>query len=87
MKNFVAIIHIMPHQVLLDPAGKATLQAIHKLGFENVLDTRIGKRIELTVQANDSEQVQEIAQQLANQLLVNPIVETFSIEVLLAENI
>lgn len=87
MKNFVAIIHIMPHQVLLDPGGKATLQAIHKLGFENVLDTRIGKRIELTVQANDSEQVQEIAQQLANQLLVNPIVETFSIEVLLAENI
>ncbi|GIV44691.1 MAG: hypothetical protein KatS3mg035_1814 [Bacteroidia bacterium] len=81
MKSFLAIIHIMPHKVLLDPAGKTTLQALQQLGFQNVLDTRIGKRIEITLQAESEQKAQEIAQEMANQLLVNPIVEHFFVEI------
>ncbi len=82
MKSFIAIIHIMPHKVLLDPAGKTTLQAVHKLGFDNVLDTRIGKRIEISLNAQNKDDAKEIANQIANQLLVNPIVENFQVEIL-----
>lgn len=81
MKLYKAIIHIMPHPVLLDPAGKATLQAIHKLGYENVVDTRIGKRIEIQLNAENENQAQEQAQQIAQKLLVNPIIESFQIEI------
>jgi len=82
MKSFTAVIHVMPHKVLLDPAGKTTLQAIKKLGFDNVFDTRIGKRIELSIQANDENEAHQATHQIANQLLINPIVEYFEIEVI-----
>lgn len=81
MKSYIAIIHIMPHKVLLDPAGKTTLQAIHKLGFDAVLDTRIGKRIEITLTAQNENLAKEMANQIAEKLLVNPIIESFFVEI------
>ncbi len=81
MKTYIVVIHIMPHEVLLDPAGKTTLQALHKLGFDKVINSRIGKRIEITLQANHKQEAHSTAEQIAKQLLVNPIVENFFIEI------
>ncbi len=82
MKSYIAVIQIMPHKELLDPAGKTTLQAIHKLGFNSVSDTRIGKRIEITLSAPNENDAFKIANEIANQLLINPIIENFHIEII-----
>lgn len=81
MKSYTAIIHIMPHKVLLDPAGKATLQAVQKLGFDRVMDTRIGKRIEISLNAQNENFAKQMAEQIAKELLVNPIIESFQVEI------
>lgn len=81
MKSYTAIIHIMPHKVLLDPAGKATLQAVQKLGFDSVIDTRIGKRVEISLKAQNENLAQKMAEQIAKELLVNPIIESFQVEI------
>ncbi len=75
------VVHIMPRKELLDPQGKATLQGLKQLGIAHVRDVRIGKRIELWVAAEETGQAQAIAQQAAERLLVNPIIETYRIEV------
>jgi len=72
----------MPHPELLDPQGKATHAALQQLGFEAISKTRIGKRIYLEIDAPDADQALELARKAAQQLLVNPVVETFDLELL-----
>lgn len=82
MQQFTVIVHVMPRKELLDPAGKATLQAIHQLDFLMVSDVRIGKRIQLTLQANDLQEAHQVATQITNTLLINPIIEVATVEVI-----
>lgn len=82
MQPFTVIVHVMPRKELLDPAGKATLQAIHHLDFLQVTDVRIGKRIQLTLQAKDPQDAQQVATQITNTLLINPIVEEATVELI-----
>ena len=51
---------------ILDNAGKATTKALESLGFVGVLDTRIGKTIELTC---DSSDVEAIAKSITNEVM------------------
>ena len=51
---------------ILDNAGKATTKALESLGFTGVLDTRIGKIIELTC---DSSDIKAIAESITNEVM------------------
>ena len=51
---------------ILDNAGKATTKALESLGFVGVLDTRIGKTIELTC---DSSDIKAIAESITNEVM------------------
>jgi phosphoribosylformylglycinamidine synthase len=66
---------IRPKEGILDPQGKAVERALPALGFEGVRDVRVGRLVELEV--DDSEQLGE----LCEQLLANPLVEDYEIEV------
>ena len=66
---------------ILDPQGKAVHGALPRLGFEGVSEVRQGKRFELEV---DGEVTQERLAQLhdiAEKLLSNPVIEDFEVHV------
>jgi len=79
--NFVAEIKIMPLKELLDPQGKAVLGGLANLGIKSVKDVRIGKHIQLNLEANSAEEARAIAQEASEKLLANPVMEEFTISI------
>jgi len=77
--NFIAEIKIMPLKELLDPQGKAVLGGLANLGIKSIGDVRIGKHIQLNIQAASAGEARSIAQEAAQKLLANPVMEDFEI--------
>jgi len=76
---YTAQVKVMPHKELLDPQGKAVLGGLGNLGLSNVKDVRIGKNITLQVEAGSAEEAQKIAEEAAQKLLANPVMEMFEV--------
>jgi phosphoribosylformylglycinamidine synthase PurS subunit len=64
---------------LLDPQGKAVEGSLPALGWTNVSDVRIGRYVELDVEAIDQDAAVSQVQAMAERLLSNPVIETFHI--------
>jgi phosphoribosylformylglycinamidine synthase len=79
--NFLAEIKIMPLKELLDPQGKAVLGGLANLGIKSVQDVRIGKHVQLNVEADSAEEAKSIAQEAAQKLLANQVMEDFTISI------
>ncbi len=79
--NFVAEIKIMPLKELLDPQGKAVLGGLANLGIKSINDVRIGKNIQLTIEALSVEEARSVAQDAAQKLLANAVMEDFEITI------
>ncbi len=79
--NFVAEIKIMPLKELLDPQGKAVMGALSNLGIKSINDVRIGKHIQLNMEAASAEEARAIAEEAAQKLLANQVMEEFFISV------
>ena len=65
----------MPKPEILDPQGKAVAAALPRLGFTGFTGVRQGKRFELEVDGDVTEEVLEAARRAAETLLSNPVVE------------
>jgi phosphoribosylformylglycinamidine synthase subunit PurS len=78
---FTAQIKIMPLKNLLDPQGKAVLGGLANLGLTGIQDARIGKQIELTIEANSAEEAKTKADEAAKKLLANAVMEFYEIVV------
>jgi len=78
--KYKAIVHIMPREEILDPQGKATLLGLGNLGFKQFDNVRIGKRIELEVQAANEAEANQLIENASKKLLANPIIETYQFE-------
>lgn len=81
MPSFVATVNITLRPSILDPQGRAIQHALHSLGYETVSEVRAGKRIALTLEADDAEAAERLAREAADKLLANPVMEDFSVEV------
>lgn len=79
--TFTAHIKVMPLKDLLDPQGKAVLGGLHSLGLQNMIDVRIGKQIDLKIEASSKDEATQMATEAAKKLLANPVMEMFEIEV------
>ena len=79
--NFIADIKIMPLKELLDPQGKAVMGGLSSLGLKTVDDVRIGKHIQLNLEAKDAGEARKIAEEASQKLLANPVMEEFTIEI------
>jgi len=66
---------------VLDPQGKAVLHALETLGFNNVKDVRVGKQILIDLEENDKEKAIQEVKKMADELLANPVIEKYEIEV------
>jgi phosphoribosylformylglycinamidine synthase subunit PurS len=78
---FTAQIKVMPLKNLLDPQGKAVMSGLTNLGIIGVNDVRIGKSIELNIDAENEEAAREKADTAAKQLLANAVMEFYEITV------
>jgi phosphoribosylformylglycinamidine synthase len=77
--NFTVEIKIMPLKELLDPQGKAVLGGLSNLGIKSVNDVRIGKHIQLQIEAASEEEARSIADEASRKLLANQVMEEFTI--------
>ncbi len=66
-------------EAILDPQGKATQHALASLGKKEVTDVRIGKFIRIDVTASSKDEAVKIAEASSDELLANPIMETYRI--------
>jgi phosphoribosylformylglycinamidine synthase len=74
-----ATILVRPKQGILDPQGAAVENALEQLGFA-VSGARVGKVVDLEVNAPDEAQARAQVEQMCAKLLANPLMESFEIE-------
>ena len=82
MTSFRYAVNVTPKPGILDPAGRAVEGSLGHLGIEGVQDVRIGRRVELTVDGVDEGTARGIVERLAGELLSNPLIEAYAIELL-----
>ena len=66
---------------ILDPQGKTIAQALHTMGYDAITEVRQGKYFELDVQAGSAEEAHTIVAVVADQVLANPVIESYRVEV------
>lgn len=79
--SFTVQIKVMPLKDLLDPQGKAVMGGLKNLGLNTIEDVRIGKNIDLQIDASSAEEAKKIGEEAAKKLLANPVMEVFEVTV------
>jgi phosphoribosylformylglycinamidine synthase PurS subunit len=79
--TWLARVHVTLKPVVLDPQGSAVLGGLHTLGFDTVSAVRVGKYLEITLDAPDKASAQQAVQQMCSKLLANPVIEQYRFEV------
>jgi phosphoribosylformylglycinamidine synthase len=78
---FHARVQVSLRPSVLDPAGEATRAAAERLGVEGVRRLRIGKAIEVELEAPDPATARAQLELLSDRLLANPVIEDWSLDV------
>ncbi len=76
--KFKSEVYIMPLAELLDPQGKAVLESLQSQGSQQFEDVRIGKRIELSLEADSPDAASQLVENACKDMLHNPVMETYS---------
>lgn len=74
----LVVVTVMPKKGVLDPQGQAVQGALQHMGFSEVADVRVGKRIELEINGHDPAGQ---AAKMCDELLANNLIEDYSVEV------
>jgi len=80
--SFRFAVNVTPKEGILDPQGRAVEQSLPHLGVAGVTHVRVGRRVEMTIEAADEASARAVVDHLAGELLANPLIEQFAIEVL-----
>jgi phosphoribosylformylglycinamidine synthase subunit PurS len=75
------VVDVMLKPEILDPQGKAVHGAFGRLGFDGVADVRQGKRFEITLDGEATEERVAEIRKAAETLLANPVIEDFAVRV------
>jgi phosphoribosylformylglycinamidine synthase len=75
-----ARVHVRLKSGVLDPQGKAIGNALAALGFKGVGEVRQGKLIELDLAETDAIRAREQVESMCRELLANPVIEDYTIE-------
>lgn len=80
--TFRFAVNVTPKEGILDPQGRAVEQGLPHLGVGGVSQVRVGRRVELTVEAPDLAAARAVVDHLAAELLSNPLIEQHEVELL-----
>ena len=75
-------VNVTPKDGILDPQGRAVEGSLPHLGVTGVTSIRVGRRVELTVTADSEPEARATVERLADDLLSNPLIEAYTIELL-----
>ena len=75
MVTGIARVIVTPKPVINDPQGLTVLGGLRRLGFEEVSEVRVGKYIELRVEAADEAQARSRVSEMCRKLLANHVIE------------
>jgi phosphoribosylformylglycinamidine synthase PurS subunit len=81
MTRAVARVIVTPKPVVNDPQGITVRQGLASLGFREVTDVRIGKYIEVSLDAANEREARERVEAMCKQLLANNVIEDFRFEI------
>lgn len=82
MKKYKAQIKITLRKGILDVQGKAVEHALHSIDFNMLTDVRIGKYVDLIVEAENEVKAKELVAVASQKLIANPIIEDFDIKII-----
>jgi phosphoribosylformylglycinamidine synthase PurS subunit len=80
MSAYRFAVNVTPKPGILDPQGRAVERSLPHLGIEGVSAVRVGRRVELSVDAGDEREARAVVERLAAELLSNPLIEAFEVE-------
>ncbi len=80
MKKFKSEIKITLREGILDVQGKTVENALHSMGIPEIAHVRIGRFVTTEISAETQEQAFEIIDKACKQLIANPIIEDYFIE-------
>ncbi len=80
-QSYIARIDVMLKPLVNDPQGLAVADGLRNLGFDSVREVRVGKRIEVTLEAPDAGAAEVAVREMCERLLANPVIEDFALEV------
>ena len=75
-----ATVIVRPKDGILDPQGQAVEQSLRKLGFA-VGQARVGRVVDVDVEASSAEEARERVHEMCKQLLANPLIESYDVQV------
>jgi phosphoribosylformylglycinamidine synthase subunit PurS len=75
-----ATVLVRPKQGILDPQGEAVEGSLRQLGF-TVAEARVGRLVDLELEGDDPAAVRAELERMCEQLLANPLIESYEIEV------
>ncbi len=75
------VVDVMLKPEILDPQGQAVANALPRLGFTGISDVRQGKRFELVLDGDVTEERLAEVRNAAEKLLSNPVIEDFTVRV------
>ena len=79
--KWLAKVYVTLKGSVLDPQGTAVTHALHALSYRTVEDVRIGKYMEVRLDAGSREQADELVRGMCGRLLANPVIETYTYEI------
>lgn len=81
MKKYTATVSVMPLKEILDPQGNAVNLGLKNLGIGSVSNVRIGKKINLIVDAASKDEAHLVVDEACKKLLANLIMEEYSFQI------
>lgn len=78
---YKAQIKVTLRKSILDPQGKTVEHSMQSLGYKNISDTRIGKYIELKIDASSENEARKVTEEVCHKLLANPVMEDYEFSI------
>ncbi len=79
-RKYQAQIYVTLRPSVLDPAGTAVQSGLKHMGYDTIEQVRIGKYIEVTLTAENEDQARQQLDHACDQLLANPVIENYRID-------
>lgn len=79
--SYLARVDVMLKPGISDPQGQTIEKALPVLGYEGVREVRVGKRIQLQVDATDAEEARSKVEEMCERLLANPVIESYEVSI------
>jgi phosphoribosylformylglycinamidine synthase subunit PurS len=80
LTSFRFAVNVTPKPGILDPQGRAVEGSLRHLGIDGVSAVRVGRRVEVTVDAATETVARATVDRLATELLSNPLIESYRVE-------